>query len=111
MNNCAFCQKEIECTESKECWCHNLPHISIDVNDEKCLCKTCLLNEMAKCINNNNVTLSSNQRSQIALLEKENALVENVDFLYNNEGLIVFTKWYHLKRGYCCNNNCQNCPY
>ncbi|MBU2915365.1 hypothetical protein KO526_15305 [Reichenbachiella agariperforans] len=29
----------------------------------------------------------------------------------NESGLIVFTKEYHLKRGYCCKNGCKHCPY
>ncbi|MDP1817469.1 MAG: DUF5522 domain-containing protein [Leadbetterella sp.] len=33
------------------------------------------------------------------------------DFYFNNEGLMVFTREYHLKRGYCCKSNCLNCPY
>jgi len=24
---------------------------------------------------------------------------------------MVFTAAYHLKRGYCCNNDCLHCPY
>jgi hypothetical protein len=24
---------------------------------------------------------------------------------------MVFTAAYHLKRGYCCNSDCRNCPY
>jgi hypothetical protein len=26
-------------------------------------------------------------------------------------GLLVFTREYHLKRGYCCQSGCRNCPY
>ena len=33
------------------------------------------------------------------------------DFYYSDEGYIVFTKNYHLKRGYCCKSNCKHCPY
>ncbi|MGI8892547.1 MAG: DUF5522 domain-containing protein [Bacteroidia bacterium] len=33
------------------------------------------------------------------------------DYYINNNGLMVFTEKYHLKRGYCCNNNCLHCPY
>ncbi|WP_255066378.1 DUF5522 domain-containing protein [Lacihabitans sp. LS3-19] len=33
------------------------------------------------------------------------------DYYFNKEGLMVFTAEYHLKRGYCCKNNCLNCPY
>lgn len=32
------------------------------------------------------------------------------DFYIEN-GLIVFTAAYHLKRGYCCNSGCRHCPY
>jgi hypothetical protein len=38
-------------------------------------------------------------------------LIEGVDFYYNENGLIVFTKQYHLERGYCCGNGCCHCPY
>ncbi len=32
------------------------------------------------------------------------------DFTIEN-GLLVFTAQYHLRRGYCCGNACRNCPY
>ncbi|CAG5085515.1 hypothetical protein CRYO30217_02781 [Parvicella tangerina] len=33
------------------------------------------------------------------------------DFYYSEEGFIVFTEKYHLKRGYCCKSGCKHCPY
>ncbi len=33
------------------------------------------------------------------------------DFYYSEEGFIVFTAKYLLKRGYCCKNGCKHCPY
>ena len=30
---------------------------------------------------------------------------------YIENGLIVFTDAYHLKRGYCCKSGCRHCPY
>jgi hypothetical protein len=30
---------------------------------------------------------------------------------YWEKGLMVFTRSYHLKRGYCCANGCRHCPY
>jgi len=33
------------------------------------------------------------------------------EYYHSKEGYIIFTEKYHLKRGYCCNNNCKNCPY
>ena len=33
------------------------------------------------------------------------------EYYYSKEGYIIFTEKYHLKRGYCCNNNCKHCPF
>jgi len=30
---------------------------------------------------------------------------------YIEDGLLVFTAAYHLKRGYCCGSGCRHCPY
>ncbi len=30
---------------------------------------------------------------------------------YMENGLMVFTREYHLKRGYCCKSGCRHCPY
>jgi len=35
---------------------------------------------------------------------------EEPDFYWEN-GLMVFTKTYHLKRGFCCQSGCRHCPY
>jgi hypothetical protein len=32
------------------------------------------------------------------------------DYYWEN-GLMVFTEAYHLKRGYCCKSGCRHCPY
>jgi hypothetical protein len=36
---------------------------------------------------------------------------EGKDFYFIDGGYIVFTEEYHLKRGYCCKNNCRHCPW
>ncbi len=33
------------------------------------------------------------------------------DYYYSDEGYIVFTEKYHLKRGHCCKSNCRHCPF
>lgn len=33
------------------------------------------------------------------------------ELYYMENGLVVFTEAYHLKRGYCCNSGCRHCPY
>ena len=38
-------------------------------------------------------------------------LVEGEDFYYNEQGYIVLTKKFHLKKGFCCGNGCRHCPY
>lgn len=37
--------------------------------------------------------------------------LEKEDFYFSEEGYIVFTEAYHLKRGYCCQSGCKHCPY
>lgn len=36
---------------------------------------------------------------------------EAIDYYINEDGNLVFTKAYHLKRGYCCKNKCLHCPW
>jgi hypothetical protein len=38
-------------------------------------------------------------------------LIEGEDFYFNEQGLMVLTAKYHLKRGRCCGNGCKHCPY
>jgi len=37
-------------------------------------------------------------------------LVEGKDY-YFDQGLMVLTAAYHLRRGYCCEQGCRHCPY
>jgi len=37
-------------------------------------------------------------------------LIEGIVYYWEN-GLMVFTSLYHLKRGYCCDSGCRHCPY
>ncbi len=47
---------------------------------------------------------------KIKPLEKAEKFIEGVDYYFEN-GLMVLTAHYLLKRGYCCANKCRNCPY
>jgi hypothetical protein len=38
-------------------------------------------------------------------------LKEGIDFYYNEDGYVVLTAAFLLKRGYCCGNGCRHCPY
>ncbi len=37
--------------------------------------------------------------------------MQNNEDYYLENGNMVFTKHYHLKRGHCCNSGCRHCPY
>ena len=38
-------------------------------------------------------------------------LNESEDFYYNEQGYMVLTAQYLLRRGFCCGNGCKHCPY
>ncbi|MDX2030870.1 MAG: DUF5522 domain-containing protein [Blastocatellia bacterium] len=37
-------------------------------------------------------------------------LIEGEDYYFEG-GLLVFTRQYHLRRGFCCGSGCRHCPY
>lgn len=39
------------------------------------------------------------------------ANLEEGDYYMSEAGYMVFTRQYHLKRGYCCKSGCKHCPY
>ncbi len=39
------------------------------------------------------------------------AFIENEDFYYDEQGLMVLTASYLKKRGHCCHSDCRHCPY
>ena len=41
----------------------------------------------------------------------QNELTEGYHYYFNAEGNMVFTKQYHLEKGFCCGLGCLNCPY
>ena len=43
------------------------------------------------------------ETDQVLLIEGEDYYIEN--------GLMVLTARYLLRRGYCCDNGCRHCPY
>ena len=42
--------------------------------------------------------------------ETKNTFVEGVDFYYEGD-LMVVTRAFLLRRGYCCENGCRHCPF
>ncbi len=44
-------------------------------------------------------------------MEKDKKKIKDTDQFYWENGLMVFTEAYHLKRGHCCKSGCRHCPY
>ena len=38
-------------------------------------------------------------------------LKKGKDYYYSEDGYVVFTEKYHLRKGDCCGNGCRHCPY
>lgn len=36
---------------------------------------------------------------------------DDTEYFYFENGLMIFTEKYHLRRGYCCQSGCRHCPY
>ncbi|MBK0403273.1 hypothetical protein I5M27_09770 [Adhaeribacter sp. BT258] len=49
--------------------------------------------------------------AKFTVLNKPLPPLEPGDYYFNEQGLMVFTAKYHLKRGYCCKSGCKHCPY
>lgn len=111
--NCMHCNKALTCNVANisACWCSELPAIlPLDESTTSCLCRPCTLKKI-----NNYLEQVYTQpiNSQIAFAKayrnNEN-LVEELDYTMQN-GYMIFSRWFFLKRGTCCKNGCKNCPY
>ena len=78
---------------------------------QDCLCRDCLGKVLSRKIDE---VISSKPFPEIIEEAKKynvgSQLIEYIDYVIQ-DGNYVFTKWYHLKRGFCCGNGCGNCPY
>lgn len=109
--NCNSCGEAFGCKLSRDCWCYKYPRIIQTVADERCLCPCCLLKKIAQEVNHAAFIPTVQDRKWIADLGLSKMPELNIDYYINEDSNFVFTKWYHLKRGYCCENACKHCPY
>jgi hypothetical protein len=54
--------------------------------------------------------MKENKQPENESEKTERQFVEKIDFYFEN-GLMVLTAHFLLKRGFCCQNDCLNCPY
>jgi Family of unknown function (DUF5522) len=113
---CVQCNTNLHCGVQNidACFCNQYPAILQPENDVKtCLCKACLhdaVKQKVETITNNFTAQQAIDNNWIKDLPKAKELIEGIDFYIEN-GFYVFTKWHHLKRGYCCKNGCRHCGY
>lgn len=109
MINCSHCHSVYTCQADSACWCTDYPAILPIDTQQSCVCETCLkgmINEKITSIIQYFHQSGINQ----AITFKDLPVLQYYDYTIEN-GLWVFTAWYHLRRGYCCGNGCKNCPY
>ena len=108
---CSSCKASFPC--GGDCWCTNYPPIMPMNNGplENCLCEKCLSKQVITTIETYMENLSSEKIKKIQGMDKPKKLINGIDFNINQQGKLVFTKWYLLRRGHCCEFGCLNCPY
>jgi hypothetical protein len=52
-----------------------------------------------------------NHATPHSMPEKDDTAAEERADWYFENGLLVYTAAYHLKRGSCCGSGCRHCPY
>ncbi|MFC3034435.1 DUF5522 domain-containing protein [Pseudoalteromonas fenneropenaei] len=104
---CRRCDAILQC-QPTDCWCFSLPAILPLDNATGCLCRTCLLQAIRAYIASSELTLQ--EQITLAAPYKQQALIEGLDYDIE-QGFMVFSRWYHLRRGACCGNGCRHCPW
>ncbi|MGD7653982.1 MAG: DUF5522 domain-containing protein [Verrucomicrobiales bacterium] len=93
------------------CWCGSMPRIMPVEPTTSCRCPNCLAKAIATAIERKLNRLSHSEALRLAAREATNAPpVEHIDYVMEGPAM-VFTRWFLLKRGFCCGSNCRNCPF
>jgi len=111
---CPACAAEFTCKPEQgatSCWCKHYPAVIAFENGQHCYCPKCLAKLASESIIKHLQTLTLEQSVALASRYRTDlAPVENIDYTLD-AGNLVFSRWYHLKRGSCCGSGCRHCPY
>lgn len=115
VKNCSSCSIAFNCGDTvggSKCWCNDFPPIFAPSDVIDCLCPSCFKNACVVKIEDyvSTITPEIATENRAKDLPKSTNLIEGIDYYLEN-GKVVFKKWFHLKRGYCCTNGCRHCPY
>ncbi len=111
---CSKCQKDFGCgagSGSGRCWCMSFPPIMPLESDLDCFCPSCL----GMAVEEKIISLISEKglgyvQSLAEPYREQSELLEHVDYKLKDSQQIYST-WYLVKQGQCCDDSCQNCPY
>lgn len=118
---CPVCRGDNHCRIAKghlytgPCWCEEinvscqtLRTLAADHFEPACLCQSCL----------RTVAQPTHQEEEPPEVRKTPVLPESShlasneeDYYHDQNGNLVFTADYHLRRGTCCGNGCRHCPF
>jgi len=111
---CPTCNTNFSCEveKAKECWCAQMPTILPIEETSTCLCPSCLKNKTKAAIEQYAREVKSGTRKNEAPKHAvaKQKMLEGIDY-YMEDGLLVMSSWFHLKRGACCGSGCRHCPY
>ena len=113
-NICPRCGMAFACgAGSREgCWCMELPSLLPVAENSRCLCPDCLTLEIKEKLKREPGKIMPHLKQNAAKMASVHTpLRPGLDYYINDEGNWVFTTFFHLKKGYCCKNGCQHCPY
>ena len=116
MTTCSSCGARFECggqAGASHCWCAELPRVLPVDLEQSCLCPACLKPALQRRIAAfvAEVTPATAATCGATRYATDGPLVEGIDYELTRGGLMVFSAWYLLKRGYCCETGCRHCPY
>lgn len=112
--SCSKCDKSFRCGsegEKDRCWCNSYPPLFVP-GALNCMCEECLYNATKEKIDSYVLEMTPDKAitdNKAARLPRSE-LLKGIDYYLENS-LWIFTAWYHLKRGNCCQNGCRHCPY
>lgn len=109
--SCSRCGAPFSCgSDTSNCWCTSLPPvISIEAGKD-CACPDCLAAEASERLKAMATQLSLEAMLVMAAPYRAQPPRQHLDYEMEG-GKLVFSAWYHLRRGSCCGNGCRHCPF
>lgn len=110
---CPSCRQSFRCgsADINSCWCSAYPKVPLQLPESGCLCPDCLARAVGAALECYIDTHSQEQALSLARhYAGQKPLLEHIDYTIE-QGLYVFSRWFHLKRGQCCGNACRHCPF